>query len=109
MNEDSLCMKSWKKALDNLPKANLTPAEMVQKTEYQEGFETVVNAIKEVSVLKLQEHFITIVAPHTLCDHNELPWVKCAREILPQRIAKGDYTSSVRSSCLSHSQILTFP
>ena len=65
--ENKLSLEAWQKALDSLPKDNLTPAELKQKEQYKAGL----NAAKTPHLIR-----------HSAIEGRP-PW-ECARAIKPE-------------------------
>ncbi|KIK51357.1 hypothetical protein GYMLUDRAFT_252137 [Collybiopsis luxurians FD-317 M1] len=80
-------VESWKSALRNLPRDNLTPSQLAQKAEYEKGLAAAVDAL---DLLKSSgaKHLLMTGANET----SDLPWV-CAHRIMPQLMERGDYKS----------------
>jgi stress-induced-phosphoprotein 1 len=82
LNEGTWSVHAWQKALDSLPKENLSPGELKQKDQYEAGLK----AASEPQVIKFSK------------GAGSMPW-ECARAIKPELIARRHemVTSSVCS------------
>ena len=71
-------MDAWQKALDTLPKQNLSPSELKQKVQYEAGLK----AASEPRVITFSG------------SAGNMPW-DCAKALKPELISHGRMNSSV--------------
>jgi hypothetical protein len=90
--EWSSCVDAWQKALDALPKTNLTPAELKQKEQYTASLKKAKERLEEC---------LSTPAKVVVVNSNagKLPW-QVAEDMLPELRAAGPagYTSSVSTA-----------
>ncbi|KAJ7707343.1 hypothetical protein B0H17DRAFT_1191859 [Mycena rosella] len=93
MGQYPKAQQSWQRALDALPKANLTPAEGVQKVQYQAGLEAAA-----AGVAKLQATPIVGARAVGVQGGGRLPWELAAAMLPRLRLARPVNGDDVYSS-----------
>lgn len=83
---------AWTRALDVLPKENLTPAEQKQKDQYSSELAVAKAKFKDLGVNPKQPEGLTTIP---LSEREKLPWNK-ALALIPELNASGTWNSSVR-------------
>lgn len=85
MREPNRSVESWQKAVSNLPKDNLTLAQLNHKAEYEKGLVAAKAAMSDI--MNTTNHLIQKSA-------TDMPWI-CAKRKIPLLTQQGNYTSSV--------------
>ncbi|KAJ3891677.1 hypothetical protein GG344DRAFT_46856 [Lentinula edodes] len=95
LREPHRSIEAWQKALNTLPKENLTSAQLSQKSEYTKGLASAKQSLKNLEA-SIGQDALRINSYEV-----DPPWI-CAQKMIPQLVEANDYKSSAWALMLAY-------